>query len=189
MSELALTLALSGGADDLTRAAALCDRVLAGIPTEKVRHTTRAALCFIYYKCGEKERAVETAQNLPHVRESREKILEFLKQEPDTDSLDKYLRFITLGEDDDVDVIRVFVGRDMIPLVEERGLLAKIKEIREAAGGAGKFPLVRLTDDVNIDRKQVRIKHYADYPLDKRFESLDEAMEEVLQVFRGMAGR
>jgi transcriptional regulator with XRE-family HTH domain len=186
LSELALTLALSGNADDLKQAADLCDRVLSGIPSEKVRHTTRAALCFIYYKCGEKERAVTTAQNLPHIRESRETILDFFKQKPDADSLDTYLRFIMLGNDDDRDVIRVFVGWEMIPLVEKLGLLDKIKQIRSEAGGEGKFPIVRLTDDVGLNPKQVRIKHYADYPLDKTFENLDDAMAEVVKALKGL---
>ncbi len=187
MSQLALTLALDGGADELKRAVNLCDRVLAGFPTEKVRHTTRAALCFIYYKYGEKERAAETAQNLPHVRESRETILDYFKQEPDEKSVDAYLKFIALGKDDDQDFILMTFGHAMIPVCEELGLLEKIKEIRNASGGKKKLPLVHLIDDVKYAPGRITVKYFADNLMDKCFESPQEAYDEIVRVVEGIA--
>jgi len=98
MSELALVLALENDPEKLKQAANLCERVLSGNPTEKVRHTTRAAVCFIYFKSGEKEKALASARNLPHIRESRETILAEFRDEPDAEDIDAYLRFIALGE-------------------------------------------------------------------------------------------
>ena len=100
MSELALVLALESDPAKLKQAAALCERVLSGNPSEKVRHTTRAAVCFIYFKMGDKEAAAASAQNLPHLRESRENVLSEFQNEPDIEDIDAYLRFIALGEED-----------------------------------------------------------------------------------------
>jgi transcriptional regulator with XRE-family HTH domain len=101
MSELALALSFSDSPEKLKRAAMLCERVLSGNSSEKVRHTTRAALCFIYLKSGEKDKAMATARNLPHVRESREEILAHLEKEITKTEIDAYLKFIALGEKDE----------------------------------------------------------------------------------------
>jgi len=98
MLELALMLSLGDNAQELCRAADLCECVLSKNPSEKVRHTTRAAICFIYFKLGEKDKAMNAAKNLPHVRESREEIVAELQAEPDVDKVDSYLRFIVFGE-------------------------------------------------------------------------------------------
>ena len=98
MLELALMLSLGSDTQELRQASDLCERVLSGNPSEKVRHTTRAAICFIYFKLGEKDKAINAASNLPHVRESREEILAELYAEPDLTKIDSYLRFIVLGE-------------------------------------------------------------------------------------------
>lgn len=58
MSDLAMTLALDSDPAKLNQAVTLCERVLSGSQGEKVHHTTRAALCFIYLKAGEKEKAI-----------------------------------------------------------------------------------------------------------------------------------
>ena len=101
MSELAMNLALDGDPVNLEQAVSLCERVLAGHQSEKVHHTTRAALSFIYLKIGNMEKAVSVAKNLPHVRESRESILAAFNKEPSIDDMNAYLRFIALGERDE----------------------------------------------------------------------------------------
>lgn len=98
MSELALALALEDNPPSLARAAALCERALSQHPSEKVRHTTRAALCFIYFKLGDKDKAMAAAQNLPHMRESREVILAQLEKDMSKAQIDAALKHIALGE-------------------------------------------------------------------------------------------
>ncbi|MEG6614138.1 helix-turn-helix transcriptional regulator [Pseudoclostridium thermosuccinogenes] len=105
MSELALALSFDTNPDRLKRSVMLCERVLAGNPSEKVRHTTRAALCFIYLKIGHKDKAIVTAQNLPHLRESREAIVEQLEKELTQPEINAYLKFIALGEEAEQDII------------------------------------------------------------------------------------
>lgn len=104
MSELAMNLALDGDPAKLGQAVYLCERVLAGHQSEKVHHTTRAALSFIYMKTGNKEKAFNMAKNLPHVRESRETILAAFNKEPSINDMNAYLRFIALGERDEAEV-------------------------------------------------------------------------------------
>jgi hypothetical protein len=101
MSELALALSFNSSLDKLKQSVKPCERVLSGNPTEKVRHTTRAALCFIYLKMGDKDKAITAARNLPHVRESREEILARLEKEMTQSEIDSYLRYIALGEKDE----------------------------------------------------------------------------------------
>lgn len=98
MSDLAMTLALLPDEASLTRAIQLCQRILSGNAPVKVQHTTRAALCFLYQKKGDSERAWQTAGDLPHVRESREVIRELLAQSPDKPEIHRHLRYIILGE-------------------------------------------------------------------------------------------
>ena len=98
MSQLALVLSLEDDYVKLNQAADLCERVLSGNPSEKVRHTTRAAVCFIYLKLGEKEKSVLAAKNLPHARESRESILAEIQREPVAGEINEYLRYILVGE-------------------------------------------------------------------------------------------
>ncbi|MCL2498190.1 MAG: helix-turn-helix domain-containing protein, partial [Symbiobacteriaceae bacterium] len=57
MSDMAMALALEDDPVKLSKAVSLCERVLSGNQGDKVHHTTRAALCFIYMKAGEKEKA------------------------------------------------------------------------------------------------------------------------------------
>jgi transcriptional regulator with XRE-family HTH domain len=99
MSDLAIALALVGGTANLRRSIELCERIVSSDEGGKVHHTTRAALCFCYWKFGEKEMSVKTAQNLPHARESREHVMaQFERNGDDTDFVDSYLRYIALGE-------------------------------------------------------------------------------------------
>ena len=97
---LALVLGLSGDPEKVKQAVELCERALAGHPGEKARHTIRAALCFIYWKAGEKDNALTAAKHLPHVRESREVILDEFNKDPTVEDIDTYLRFIIVGNSD-----------------------------------------------------------------------------------------
>jgi len=99
MVELALVLSLESDPGKLKQAANSCERVLSGNPTEKVRHTMRAAICFVYFKLDEKDKAVAAAQNLPHLRECRENVLLEFRSRPDMDNINAYLRFLALGEE------------------------------------------------------------------------------------------
>lgn len=107
MSELALALSFDKDPDKLKQSIILCEQVLSGNPSEKVRHTTRAALCFIYLKIGHKDKAIATAQNLPHLRESREAILAQIEKEITEPEINAYLKFIALGEEVEQDIIYI----------------------------------------------------------------------------------
>ena len=98
MSDLAMALALSGEQSEIVKAKKLCEEILAGSAGRKVHHTTRAALCFIYLKAGDREMADKTARGLPHVRESREIVLAEIARNPDTSAMNAYLRYIAIGE-------------------------------------------------------------------------------------------
>ena len=94
MSDLAMLLALGDDLDNLSKAVVLCEHVLSDNKGDKVHHTTRAALCFIYMKTGEKEKAFKVARRLPHVRESRENILAQLEKNMSVDEIDSCLKSI-----------------------------------------------------------------------------------------------
>ncbi len=104
MSELALAYSFDKEPDKLKQAVVLCERVLSGNPSEKVRHTTQAALCLIYLKIGDKDKAIAMAKNLPHTRESREAILAQCEKEMAPTDIDAYLKLIALGEETNQDI-------------------------------------------------------------------------------------
>ena len=87
LTDLAMALALSGEGAQLTRAALICENVLQSQESVKLQHTARAALCYIYAKAGDLERALLAARQLPHQRESREVVKAHLHQQSDWDSL------------------------------------------------------------------------------------------------------
>jgi len=191
MAQLALVLSTESDTEKLKQAADLCNRVLSGNPTEKVRHTTRATICLIYFKLDDKEKAMNAAQNLPHLRESRENILAELKGEPDIDDINSYLRFLILGDDDNQDKLFIEIGLDMIVLCTELDLVGKIKTLRKELGantdtqaGLRKLPQVRIRDNINIPSGRVRITHYADIILDKDFTEPNSAIEEIISLLR-----
>ena len=190
-SELAMALAFEGGADNLNQAITLCERVLSdNSVSEKVHHTTRAASCFIYFKAGFKEKAINIAKSLPHIRESREIILKQIESEINLEYIDAYLRFIALGESNQQDVLIIEFGVNMIPICSDFNLTGKIGELREEIGaphtndGLRKLPLIRIRDNVSLAPNQVRVFHYSDLLFDREFKNGDEAVNEIMATLR-----
>ena len=195
MSELALVLALESDPNKLKQSADLCERVLAGNPSEKVRHTTRAAVCFIYFKLGEKDKAMAAARNLPHLRESRENVLAEFRDEPDIADIDAYIRFIALGEDDAQYKIIIDFGINMIPICTEHDMTDKIKALRKELDanenwkGLRKLPHIRMRDNVELPPNRVRVSHYADLILDNDFSDPADAVDEIMRSLKAIAER
>ena len=106
-SELAIALAMIGGAENLQEATAICERILAGHDARKLYHTVRAALCVIYLYSGDKEKAYALAQNLPHMRECRDFMLFLFDMEsnPDDAGFGNFLTLLATRGDDMSDVI------------------------------------------------------------------------------------
>lgn len=186
MSELALALSFDNDPEKLRQSATLCERVLSGNPSEKVRHTTRAALCFICLKSGDRDKALAAARNLPHVRESREAVLAQLEKDPALPEIDAYLKFIALGEETEQDIICVDFGSEMIPLAKDHRMLEDINALREKYGQQA-VPRVRIRDNLSLSPRQVRLRYYADYLLDEEFPDAGEAAGKLLAALRGIA--
>ncbi len=190
MSELAMALALNGGTDKLIQAVTLCKRILSGNAGEKVHHTTRAALCFIYLKAGQKEKAMFMARSLPHVRESREVITKQLESELSMEDIDANLDFIAIGESDQQDIITVDFGMNMIPICTDFDLTGKIAALREEIDaphtneGLRKLPLIRVRDNVSLAPNQIRVRYYADVLIDKEFVDCGEVIEDIIAAIR-----
>jgi transcriptional regulator with XRE-family HTH domain len=193
MSDLAMAFALKGGKDNLSQAITLCERVLSNGQSDKVHHTTRAALCYIYYKVGEKDRAVTVARKLPHLRESREVLLDQFKKEPAADDIDTYLKFVAIGELDEQDIIEIDFGIDMVPVCTEYDLVGRIESLRNENDapmcneGFRKLPQIRIRDKIDMEPKRLRVRYYADYLIDKEYEDKSEAADEIIKVLRKMA--
>ena len=188
MAELAMAMALDGGTENLGEAAALCERVLEGRKSDKVHHTARAALSFIYLKKGDRGRAMAAAGSLPHIRESREAVLEEMGKEPSARDIDGYLRFIALGDSDQQDIITVDFGLDLVPAVVSGGLREEVEALRGNESGK-KLPRVRIRDNSALLPNQARVRHWADYLLDKTFSSHENAIDEIKKVLREIAGK
>ena len=195
MSDLAMSLALDGDPEKLARAVAICERMLSAGPGDKVHHTTRAALCFIYLKAGEKDNAFATAKSLPHIRESREAILKFFERIPDTDDIDAYLRFIAIGEIDKQDVVEIDFGIDMVDLCTQHRLLEKIESLRNEIDaptcieGHNILPPIRIRDKVDLEPARLRVRYYADYLIDKEYTNIGQAADEIIEALRGIADK
>lgn len=72
-----------------------------GLPlsvNEKQKATMRAALCFLYLKCGKTDKANELAAELPHTRESREVIQPLIQKGLNDAEIRKNIIGILLGE-------------------------------------------------------------------------------------------
>jgi transcriptional regulator with XRE-family HTH domain len=189
MSDLAMALALEGGTDKLSQAIALCERVLTGSSGEKVHHTTRVALCFIYLKAGLKEKAVTVEKNLPHVRESREIIVKQVESKLNAEDIDAYLTFIAIGESDQQDIIQVDFGMNMIPICTDFDLTGKIGALRDEIGGHSNkglqvLPVIRVRDNASLSPNQIRVRHYADILIDKEFTNCGEAVNEIMAAIK-----
>ncbi|MCL2045937.1 MAG: helix-turn-helix domain-containing protein [Oscillospiraceae bacterium] len=193
MSDLAIVLALSDDPAKLSQAVSLCERVLANNQSEKVHHTTRAALCFIYMKVGDKEKAFEIAQKLPHLRESREIVLGQIENSLSANEIDSNLKLIGFGNSDEQDIIEIDFGLDMIAVCTEHELLSKIKALREefdapkSKEGLRKLPQIRIRDKAQLSPSQVRVRHYANYLLDKEYKTPAEATTDILKALRTIA--
>ena len=193
MSDLAMSYALSDGADELNKALSLCERVLADNQGDKVHHTTRAALCFIYQKAGEKEKAVAAARRLPHYRESREVILSHLENNPTMEKINSYIKFIAVGENNQQDFIEIDFATDMVPICTEYNLIEKIQALREEVGAAPTtsgyciLPVIRIRDNAALAPKQIRLRHYAEYLLDKQYDDPSVAAPEIIDTLRKLA--
>ena len=71
-----------------------------GLPlsiNEKQKATIRAALCFLYLKCGKTEKAGALAASLPHIRESREVIQPLMSKEMSEEEINRQIKTILLG--------------------------------------------------------------------------------------------
>jgi len=194
MLALALVLAQENEPSALQKSAGLCERVLQGNPSEKARHTTRAALCFIYYKLGESKKAQTYAQNLPHRRESREDILFELDAHPNAADVNAYLRFLTLGENQQ-DKICIDFHISMLPMYEAHDLLGKIRALRNEASpnknvpNFHRLPQVRIIDNMHLPTGTVRVNYCEKFLLDAVFQDPKNAIDAVMGVLREVAMR
>ena len=96
---LAGVLALQG------KSAEAVELIEKGLPlsiNEKQKSTMRAALCFLYLKCGNAEKASKLASTLPHTRESREVIQPLISGGLDSDEIDMNIKNILLGNGKDI---------------------------------------------------------------------------------------
>ena len=193
MSDMAMALALDDDPAKLSQAVSLCERVLSDNQGDKVHHTTRAALCFIYIKAGEKDKALAVANKLPHVRESREIVLAQVEKDLTVEEIDSYIKFIAIGDSDEQDIIAVDFGIDMIPICTEHDLLDKFNALRNEVGapttkkGFRILPQVRIRDNNKLSSKQVRVRNYADYLIDKEFDDPAVAVSEIIDTLRKVA--
>ena len=92
---LAGVLALQGKSEE---AIELMERGLPISINEKQKSTTRDALCFLYLKCGRKDKAEALASELPHTRESREVIQPLISKGLDDSEIDANIKTILLGD-------------------------------------------------------------------------------------------
>lgn len=91
---LAGVLALKG---DSSEAVELIEKGLPLSENEKQKATMRAALCFLYLKCGNGEKAKKLASTLPHTRESREVIKPLIDNGIGANEIEMNIRNIILG--------------------------------------------------------------------------------------------
>lgn len=91
---LAGALALEGKSEE---AVGLIEKGLPLSANEKQKSTMRAALCFLYLKCGNTDKANKLASELPHTRESREVILPLIRNDLNSDEIDSNIKNLILG--------------------------------------------------------------------------------------------
>lgn len=95
MLGLAEVLALKGEASE---AIELIEKGLPLSENEKQKATMRAVLCFLYLKCGNKEKGIKLSLQLPHTRESREVVFPLISKIESDDEINKEIKFLILGE-------------------------------------------------------------------------------------------
>jgi len=190
MSDLAMSFALSDDKENLTNAVELCERILSNGFGEKVHHTTRAALCYIYMKIGEKDKAIATAKKLPHIRECRETILSQLENDKGIEDIDLNLKFIAIGEENEQDAVEIDFAENMVPICTEHNLIEKIKDLRNETGastcraGLGKLPHIRIRDNTDLPPNTVRIRYYADYMINDKYTDCNKAAKDIISALR-----
>ena len=188
MLELSLVLAIDGEAEKLTKAEFLCERILAGNSSEVISSTARAVLCYVYLKLGDKQKAVNTAQSLPHLAVCRSTVLDEIEAEPRAEHINRLLSLIMRRENAEFDVLVVDFGIDMVPMAQQGGLLDIISEVRALAGKdkaeLDKLPPVRVRDNIELAPRQVRLRYYSDFLIDAEFDDYNAAVSEVLDVLR-----
>ena len=91
---LSSALAMQGAARE---AIPLTEKGISLSDNEKQKATMRAVLCFLYLQIGERERALDLASSLPHIRESREEVVPKLQKPLPEEALAKELRLLILG--------------------------------------------------------------------------------------------
>lgn len=184
LAEMAIASALMGSPEKLRQAVELCERIWEGNPGERVRHTIRAASCFIYLKAGQKSQAFAVARSLPHVRESRETIFAQLAKEPTSDEINKHLKFIALGEErsDESDCILVEFGLNILPIITG-DLFDKISVLRWK-NGEPKLPIVRLRDSVILPADNVKATWCETVLMDKNFTNPSDAADEIIAMLK-----
>ncbi|MBE5786285.1 MAG: helix-turn-helix domain-containing protein [Clostridiales bacterium] len=84
-------------ADQTKESIALIERGLPLSANKKQKATMRAALCFLYLKCGRDDKANALASELPHTRESREVIQPLIQKELDGLEINANIRYLLLG--------------------------------------------------------------------------------------------
>ncbi|MCL2247940.1 MAG: helix-turn-helix domain-containing protein [Oscillospiraceae bacterium] len=190
MLELALVLTIDGGAEKLTKAEFLCERILTGNSSEVISSTARAVLCYVYLKSGDKQKAVNTAQSLPHIVVCRGTVLDEIEAEPSPEHINRLLSLIMRRENPEFDVLVIDFGIDMVPMAQQGALLDKINEVRASAGkdkaGLDRLPPVRVRDNEELAPRQVRVRYYSDFLIDAEFDDYNAAVSEVLDVLRGV---
>jgi len=189
MTELAMVLALHDDEAKLSQAISLSEKVISRSPREKVRHTIRAALSYMYLKAGERDKANWMAENLPHTRENRERVLKVFSENPDSNLINTSLRLLILGESDKQHDIVVDFHENIIPICTEHDLIGKIIELRRKLDQTESktLPLVRVIDNIHLPPNHVRVRHYGDYLLDKPFTDMNVAIIEIIAALRKTA--
>ena len=96
-----MILGLSGVLALQGKSAEAVELIEKGLPlsiNEKQKSTMRAALCFLYLKCGNEEKAKALSSALPHTRESREAIQPLIASGLNTEEIDMNIKSILLGD-------------------------------------------------------------------------------------------
>jgi len=184
MMELALVLAHENDEVKLLQAISLCERILSANPTDNVRHTTRAALCYIYLKTGDKERAVNEASSLPHEEVCRQSVLLEIEKNPNADEINICLNRIPFRNNPEHDILVIDFGLDMVSMATQYNLLDKLSDLRNklGKGKTGRYiiPQVRVRDNTELSSNQVRVRHYADFVLDECYDDAKAAVDEII---------